>query len=135
MKNTYYKTWFTEMGDANHHSRIAREKREAALDELMKRRFTVVGDLVLKAVEQAIEAAAAALAGEHFHVNPRTAHAQRVKWVKQNFPKVGANIDIVWGAYGDLGYDGLDGNRARDAIEAMERILDAIEKRTGIRFR
>ncbi|MDH5783523.1 MAG: hypothetical protein OEZ35_07685 [Candidatus Bathyarchaeota archaeon] len=123
------------MGDANHHSRIAREKREAALDEFVKRRFTVVGDLVLKAVEQAIEAVAAALAGEHFHVNSRTAHAQRVRWVKQNFPEVGADIDVVWGVYGDLGYNGLDGNRAKDAVEAMERILNAIEKRTGIRFR
>jgi len=123
------------MGDANHHSRIAREKREAVLDEFVKRRFTVVGDLVLKAVEQAIEAVAAALAGEHFHVNPRTAHAQGVRWVKQNFPEVGADIDVVWGVYGDLGYNGLDGNRAKDAVEAMERILNAIEKRTGIRFR
>lgn len=123
------------MGDANHHSRIAREKRDAVLDEFLKRRFTVVGDLVLKAVEQAIEAVAAALAGEHFHVNPRTAHAQRVRWVKQNFPEVGADIDVVWGVYGDLGYNGLDGNRAKDAVEAMERILNAIEKRTGIRFR
>lgn len=123
------------MGDANHHSRIAREKREAALDEFVKRRFTVVGDLVLKAVEQAIEAAAAALAEKHFHMNPRTAHAERVKWIKQNFPEVGADIDVVWGAYGDLGYDGLDGNRAKDAIKAMERVLNAIEKRTGIGFR
>lgn len=123
------------MGDAKHHSRIAIEKRDAALEEFEKRRFTVVGDLVLKVVEQAIEAAAAALTGEHFHVNPRTAHAKRVKWTKQNFPEISADVDVVWGAYGDLGYDGLDGDRARDAIEAMERILDAIEERTGIRFR
>jgi len=91
--------------------------------------------LALKAVEQAIEAAAAALSGKHFHSSPRIAHARRVKWVKQNFPEVSGDIDAVWGAYGDLGYDGLDGDRARDAIDAMERILDAIEKRTGIKFR
>jgi hypothetical protein len=63
----------SELGDANHHSRIAREKRAAALEEFQKERFTVIGDLVLKVVEQAVEATAAYLAGKHFHVNPRTA--------------------------------------------------------------
>jgi len=117
-----------------HHSRLAKEKREAALDEFKKRRYTVVGDLTLKAVEQAIEALAAQ-SGMHFHLTPRTAHAERVRWAKKNLPDVAADLDVVWGAYGDLGYDGLDGNRARDAVEAMERIIDGIEKRTGIRFR
>jgi len=123
------------MGDEIHHSRIAKEKREAALEEFEKRRFTVVGDLVLKVIEQAIEAAAAAREGKHFHTSPRTAHAERVKWVKENFSEVAGDVEAVWGAYGDLGYDGLNGNRAKDAVEAMERILDAVEKRTGVRFR
>ncbi len=122
------------MGDLTHHSRLAKEKREAALDEFKKRRYTVVGDLTLKAVEQAIEAVASQL-GMHFHLTPRTAHAERVRWAKKNFPEIAADLDVVWGAYGDLGYDGLNGNRARDAVEAMERIMDGIEKRTEIRFR
>jgi len=122
------------MGDSSHHSRIAKEKMEAAVDELEKKRFTVVGDLVVKAVEQAIEAAAAG-EGKHFHVSPRTAHAERVRWAKERFPEIAADLDVVWGAYGDLGYDGLDGGRAREAVEAMERILDAIKRRSGIRFR
>lgn len=122
------------MGDLSHHSRLAKEKREAALDEFKKRRYTVVGDLTLKAVEQAIEAVASQL-GMHFHLTPRTAHAERVRWAKKNFPEIAADLDVVWGTYGDLGYDGLNGNRARDAVEAMERIMDGIEKRTEIRFR
>lgn len=122
------------MGDLTHHSRLAKEKREAALDEFKKRRYTVVGDLTLKAVEQAIEAVASQL-GMHFHLTPRTAHAERVRWAKKNFPEIAADLDVVWGTYGDLGYDGLNGNRARDAVEAMERIMDGIEKRTEIRFR
>lgn len=121
------------MGDMVHHSKLAKEKREAALDEYKKRRYTVVGDLTLKAVEQAIEAVASQ-SGMHFHLTPRTAHAERVRWAKKNFPEIAADLDVVWGAYGDLGYDGLDGNRARDAVEAMERIIDGIEKRTEIRF-
>jgi hypothetical protein len=123
------------LGDLAHHSRIAKERREAALEELQKGRFTVVGDLVLKVVEQAVEAAAAYLAEKHFHLNPRTAHAERVRWTKRNFPELGSDMDMVWGAYGDLGYDGLNGDRAREAVEAMERILNVLERRTGIRFR
>jgi len=122
------------MGDASHHSRLAKEKMAAAVDELEKKRFTVVGDLVVKAVEQAIEAAAAG-EGKHFHVSPRTAHAERVRWAKKRFSEIAAELDVVWGAYGDLGYDGLDGGRAREAVKAMGRIVDAIERRGGIRLR
>ena len=122
------------MGDPKHHLKLAKEKRAAALDEYEKGRFTVVGDLTIKAVEQAIETAASR-EGIHFHLDPKTAHAKRIRWAKENFPEIAADLDLVWGAYGDLGYDGLDGDRARDAIEAMERILNEIEGRTGIRFK
>ncbi len=122
------------MGDATHHVRLAREKREAALDEFKKGRHTVVGDLSLKAVEQVIEAVATK-SGKHFHTSPRTAHAERVKWAKTSFPEIAADLDIIWGAYGDLGYDGLDGKRAKEAVDAMERIIDGIEKRTKLSIR
>jgi len=122
------------MGDPVHHSRIAKERKEAAVDEYDKGRYTAVGDLAVKAVEQAIEAAAS-VEGMHFHLNPRTAHAERVKWAKQRFPEIAVDLDVVWGAYGDLGYDGLDGKRAREAIEAMERIINGIGNNAGIKFK
>jgi len=122
------------MGDTNHHMRLARERREAALDEFKKGRYTVVGDLSLKAVEQAIEAIAAK-SDKHFHVSPRTAHAERVKWAKVTFPQISMDIDVIWGAYGDLGYDGLDGKRAKEALEAMERIINELERQTKLRIR
>jgi len=122
------------MGDTAHHSRLAREKREAAIDEFNKGRYTVVGDLALKAVEQAIEAIAAK-SGKHFHMSPRIAHAERVKWAKTVFPKIAVDLDIIWGAYGDLGYNGLDGKRAKEAIDAMERIFNEFEKQTKLRTR
>ena len=100
------------MADADHHSKIAREKRKGALDEFEKHRYTNVGDLALKAVEQAIEAAAS-LEGKHFHLSPRTAHAERTKWMKSIFPALSAELDNLWGSYGVLGYDGLDGRRAQ----------------------
>jgi len=122
------------MGDTTHHVKLVKEKREAAIDEYNKGRYTVVGDLTLKAAEQAIEAAAAR-SGIHFHTTPRTAHAERVKWAKTSFPEIAADLDTIWGAYGDLGYNGLDGKRAKEAVEAMERIINEIEKRTRIRFK
>jgi len=122
------------MGNTAHHAKLAKEKREAALDEFEKGRYTVVGDLALKAVEQTIEAAAAK-SSKHFHVSPRTAHAERVRWAKTSFPEIAADLDIIWGAYGDLGYDGLDGRRAKEAVDAMERIIDEVEKRSKLRIR
>ncbi|MBS7644324.1 hypothetical protein KEJ26_07120 [Candidatus Bathyarchaeota archaeon] len=122
------------MSDFDRHSKLAKEKRLAAIDEYEKRRYSVVGDLALKAVEQAIEALASK-EGKHFHVAPRIARAERVKWAKEIFPFLSVDLDTLWGAYGDLGYDGLDGKRAKDAISAMERIIDEIEKRIGVRLR
>lgn len=122
------------MGDEGYHLKLAREKRAGALDEYNKGRFTNVGDLALKAVEQTVEAVASRQ-GLHFHANPRSAHAERTKWAKANLPSIAADLDSLWGAYGDLGYDGLNGKRAKEAIEAMERIVNEIRKQTGIRFR
>jgi len=38
-------------------------------------------------------------------------------------------------AYGDLGYNGLDGKRAKEAVEAMERIINELEKQTKLRIK
>jgi len=84
------------MGDVNHHSRLAREKRAAAYDEYAKGRYIVVGDLAIKAVEQAIEALAS-LDGLHFHTNPRTAHSKRIRWFKDRFPNLSGYMDMLWG--------------------------------------
>lgn len=121
------------MSDVERHAAAAREKRLAAVEELGKKRYLVVGDLALKTVEQAIEAAAA-LEGKHFHLQPRSAHGSRLRWVKERFPALSKDVDELWGAYGALGYEGIDGERARKVVEAMERVLDELERRTRIRF-
>ncbi|RLE58351.1 MAG: hypothetical protein DRN53_08450 [Thermoprotei archaeon] len=122
------------MGDVRLHSRLAKEKREAAHDEFTKGRYTVVGDLTIKAVEQAIEALAS-LEDLHFHVHPKSAHARRIRWFKRKFPELSGYIDMLWGAYGTLGYGGINGDRAKKALEAMEVILNELERKTGIRFK
>jgi hypothetical protein len=122
------------MSDAELHIRAAREKRLAALEEFDKRRYMVVGDLAIKAVEQAIEALAA-LEGLHFHMHPRSAHSRRLRWVKEKFPSLSKDIDELWGAYGALGYEGIDGERAKIVVECMERVLGEFEDKAHIRFK
>jgi Na+-transporting methylmalonyl-CoA/oxaloacetate decarboxylase gamma subunit len=122
------------MSDVEIHAKAAREKRLAALDEYGKKRYMVVGDLAIKTVEQAIEALAA-LEGKHFHLLPRSAHSNRVRWIKERFPSLSKDVDELWGAYGALGYEGIDGERAEKAIAAMERVLDEIGKEARVRFK
>ena len=122
------------VGNKEHHVKLAKEKVYAAMEEFQKGRYMVVGDLAIKAVEQAIEAAAS-MEGLHFHTEPRIAHASRIRWIKERFPTTSKDIDMLWGAYGSLGYEGVDGERAKKVLEAMERILDELERKTGLRFR
>jgi hypothetical protein len=122
------------MSDIEAHTKAAREKRLAALDEYEKKRYMVVGDLAIKTVEQAIEALAA-LEGEHFHLLPRSAHSNRIRWIKKKLPSLSKDVDELWGAYGALGYEGINGERAKRAIAAMERVLNEIERTTHIRFK
>lgn len=113
--------------DSGLHARICKEKAAAAKEELKRGRPSAVGDLAIKAVEQAIEAAAS-LEGLHFHTEPRRAHSERTKWAKRKFPGVSKDLDELWGAYGALGYEGVDGDRASKAVGAMQRVIDAIAR-------
>jgi len=122
------------MNDVEIHIKAAREKRLAALEEFDKKRYMVVGDLAIKTVEQAIEALAA-LEGKHFHLNPRSAHSSRLRWIKEKFPSLSKDVDELWGAYGALGYEGIDGERAGKVINAMERVLDALGREAHVRFK
>jgi len=122
------------MSDVEVHLRAVREKRLAALDEFEKGRFMVVGDLAIKAVEQAVEVLAA-LKDRHFHLRPRSAHSERMRWFKEKFPRLSRDVDELWGAYGALEYEGIDGDRAKKAVEAMERVLIEIERKARVRFR
>jgi hypothetical protein len=120
--------------DVEVHVRAAREKRLAALDEFDKKRYMVAGDMAIKAVEQAIEALAS-LDGVHLHLHPRSAHSGRLRWVKEKFPSLSKDVDELWGAYGALGYEGIDGERAKKVIECMERVLGEFESTTHLRFK
>ncbi|MGB9759704.1 MAG: hypothetical protein ACP5KW_05390 [Thermoproteota archaeon] len=61
-------TYKQKLGDLERHRELAKEKRAATIEEYDKGRYTVVGDLAIKAVEQAIEALAS-LENMHFHID------------------------------------------------------------------
>jgi len=121
------------MDDSDFHVNLAKEKRSGALREFSAGAYSNTSDLALKAVEQAIEAVAAK-DDIHFHVRPRTAHLERRRWVSEHIPQVLYFLSILWDAYGRLGYGGVDGDRAKKAVEAMEEALNEIGRSTGIKF-
>jgi len=121
------------MDDSDFHIKLAKEKREGALREFSAGAYSNTADLALKAVEQAIEAVAAKH-DIHFHIRPRTAHVERRNWVRENLPHVLDHLRVLWDSYGRLGYGGMDGERAKKAIEAMEDAFNEVAKVVGVEF-
>ena len=119
------------MGDANHHAGVARENMHGARDELKNKRFANVGLLSLRALEQMVEACAAR-EGLHFHEHPRTAHANRRNWLRTHHPDLLEVWDELWGIYGALGYGGLDGERAEEAVVILDKALIELGRREKI---
>jgi hypothetical protein len=143
------------MGDEKYHAKLAREKRKRAIDEFVNRRYTTVGVLALRAVVEAVDACASRKK-LHFHDRPGTAQAERARWLKKNFPKLTRPFNTIRGTYEyfrsprqSLGYARAPiylawwwrfptpehGDRATKAIDAMEKIFDALQKKTEIKFK
>jgi len=119
------------MGDAHHHAKIAEENMQGAMEEVKNKRFTNVGLLCLRALEQLVEACAAK-EGLHFHEHPRTAHMNRRSWLKMHHPDVLGIWDELWGIYGALGYGGLNGERAKQAVVILRKALTELSGREKI---
>jgi len=119
------------MGDTPQHANIALENLRGALEELKNRRFSNVGLLSLRALEQMIEACAFK-DGLHFHEYPRTAHKNRRDWLKAHHPDLLDAWDRLWGIYGALGYGGLDGERAEQALSILKECLTELSRRENI---
>jgi len=122
------------MGDTQLHTNIVFENMEGSLEELKNRRFSNVGLLALRALEQMIEACAVK-EGLHFHEHPRTAHKNRRNWLKAHHPDLLESWDQLWGIYGALGYGGLDGERAKQALAILKRCLTELSRREKIAIR
>ncbi|MDO9465363.1 MAG: hypothetical protein Q7J67_08715 [bacterium] len=114
------------MGDFQKHFELAKEKYEATLTAYHNKQSTVVGDLGTKVVEQLVEADAARK-GEHFGD-----HQSRHEYSNENFPvEINQAMRKIWFAYGDLGYDGINGERAKAVTDNLKVIIEFFEKRFG----
>lgn len=119
------------MGNDIHHAKLAEENLAGAAEELEKKRYSNVGFLSLRALEQMTEACASK-EGLHFHEHPRTAHRNRRNWLKTHHPDLVHFWDQLWGIYGALGYGGLNGDRAYQALALLKKCLAELSRREKI---
>lgn len=119
------------MGDVKYHARVAEENLKGSIDEFKKSRFSNVGLLSLRSFEQMIEACAAK-EDLHFHEHPRTAHRNRRNWLRERHPDLLDSWDQLWGIYGALGYGGLNGERAEQAVNILKKCLAELRRREEI---
>jgi hypothetical protein len=117
------------MGDFHKHLELVKEKLRATINAYNNKQSTVVGDLGTKVVEQLVEADAARK-GEHFGD-----HQSRHVYSNKNFPaEVNKAMRKIWFAYGDLGYDGINGKRAKTVIDNLKIIIEFFEKRFEVKI-
>jgi hypothetical protein len=117
------------MGDFQKHLELAKEKFRATINAYNNKQSTVVGDLGTKVVEQLVEADVATK-GQHFGD-----HQSRHGYSNKNFPaEINKAMRKVWFAYGDLGYDGINGKRAKAVVDNLKIIIEFFEKRFEVKI-
>lgn len=115
------------MGDFNKHIELAKEKLKATMDAYNKKQSTVVGDMGTKVVEQLVEADAAK---QNIHFGD---HPSRHEYSNKNFPpEVNKAMRKIWFAYGDLGYDGINGKRAKLVMDNLKIVIEFFGKKFGV---
>ncbi|MBU4350182.1 hypothetical protein KJ599_07670 [bacterium] len=56
----------------------------------------------------------------------------RHEYSNENFPaEINQAMRKIWFAYGDLGYDGINGERAKAVTDNLKVIIEFFEKRFG----
>ncbi|MBN1621452.1 MAG: hypothetical protein JW871_02545 [Endomicrobiales bacterium] len=117
------------MSDYKKHIELVNEKLIDLIEAYKKKRSSVVGDLGTKVVEQLVEAD---LAKNNVHL---TKHYDRHQYMNKTYPKeVNIASTKIWRAYTDLGYDGLNGGKAKIVVHYLKTILKFFEERLNERF-
>ena len=117
------------MGDFQKHLKLAKEKLEVTVSAYCNKQMTVVGDLGTKVVEQLVEADAARN-NEHFGD-----HRSRHEYSNKNFPsEINKAMRKIWFAYADLGYDGVNGKRAKAVVDNLKIIVKFFENRFRVKI-
>lgn len=117
------------MGDFGKHIKLAKEKLKVTKEAFMEKDNTVVGDLATKIVEQLVEADIAKK-GEHFGD-----HKSRHDYSNKEYPqKINEAMRRIWFAYGDLGYDGINGKRAKRVMDNLNIVVKFFEERFEVKI-
>ena len=117
------------MGNFERHTKLAKQKLAATKDAFEKKNDTVVGDLATKVVEQLVEADIATKGG-HFGD-----HKSRHDYSNKEYPEeINDAMRRIWFAYGDLGYDGTNGKRAKKVMDNLKNVIKFFEERFGIKI-
>lgn len=119
------------MGSSRDHAKLAIENLEGTRSECAKGRYSNVGLLAVKTLEQVVEACVAK-ENLHFHEHPRTAHRNRRDWLRSRHPDLVGDWDALWSIYGTLGYGGVNGDRAREALQILDEVWDELTRREKI---
>jgi hypothetical protein len=110
------------MGTSREHARLAKENLNGAKEEYRSDRYSNVGLLALRSLEQMVEACAA-VENLHFHQHPRTAHRNRRSWLRSHHAGLVKAWDQLWSIYGALGYGGVNGKRAEQALKVLDEVF------------
>jgi len=117
------------MGDFEKHIKLAKEKLKVTKEAFKDKDNTVVGDLATKVVEQLVEADVARK-GEHFGD-----HKSRHEYSNKEYPRdINKAMRRIWFAYGDLGYDGVNGKRAKIVMNNLKAVIIFFEERFGVKI-
>jgi len=117
------------MGDFQKHLELVKEKLRVTITAYDNKQSTVVGDLGTKVVEQLVEADAAR---NNIHFGD---HQSRHEYSNKNFPaEINKAMRKIWFAYGDLGYDGINGKRAKSVMDNLNIIIEFFEKRFEVKI-
>lgn len=117
------------MGNFNKHLKLVKEKYTNMERAYKSKDFTVVGDLGIKVIEQLIEADASL---DNQHLGD---HAPRFEWAKKVLPKkLFWKMRKVWFAYGDLGYEGENGGRAKRTMNFTRDIIEFFQRKWGVKI-
>ena len=62
-------------------------------------------------------------------------HRSRQEYSNKNFPSgINKAMRKIWFAYADLGYDGVNGKRAKAVVDNLKIIVKFFEKRFGMKI-
>jgi len=121
------------MATVREHARLAEENLDGAREEYRSSRHSNVGLLALRSLEQMVEACVAE-ENLHFHQHPRTAHYHRRRWLRSHHPELVKAWDQLWSIYGALGYGGVNGKRAEQALKILESVFRELKMKEKVQL-